>query len=62
MKEKYPCDAYDFLLTQKESLGKHKQAVLEGKKYPCDACNFFVSHKVIIGIHIQTVHEGKVFM
>ena len=62
MKEKYPCDAYDFLLTQKESLGKHKQAVLEGKKYPCDACNFCVSQKVIIGIHIQIVHERKVFM
>ena len=45
MKEKYPCDTYDFLLTQKESLGKHKQAVLEGKKYPYDVCNFFVYFK-----------------
>ena len=59
MEEKYSCDACDFLSTQKESLGKYKQSVHEGKKYPCDTCDFLTTQKGNLRTHNKSVHEGK---
>ena len=56
---KYPCEACDFIGTQKGNLRTHTQSIYEGKKYPCEACDYIATRKDNLRTHTQSVHEGK---